>query len=257
VQLGGEARLEGEARLGDEARLGGDAWRGGETRVGFEAMLGGVVRSPLRQGPSQPSLSPVQLSTGSEAGLKNINSITTTANPGEQFISGNRGGRKSAGPTRTTGSTRQQDSSTLPCRQGLTLLTVPSLDCSSVWLLILMLLLFLTYLSLPYGISHSTTTPYLLASYISLLIESISPSRILLGRKGLVADSNSIIFQTKMIISWFLSKILVAALWHFVGLNFCQLSLLPLGNSWWDGHGRIVLRILLILLIGSFLSSKY
>ncbi len=99
------------------------------------------------QGPSQPSpsLSPVQLSTGSEAGLKSINSITTTANAGEQFISGNRGGRISAGPTRTTGSTRQQDSSTLPCWQGLTLLTIPSfkLDCSSVWLLILMLLLFL------------------------------------------------------------------------------------------------------------------
>ena len=47
-------------------------------------------------------------------------------------------------------------------------MTVPLLDCSSVWLLILMLLLFSTYLSLPYGISHSTTTPYLLASYIIL-----------------------------------------------------------------------------------------
>jgi hypothetical protein len=100
--------------------------------------------------------------------LKNINSIKTTANPGERFISGRRGGRKSAGPTRTTSSTRQQDSSTLPCRQGLTLLTIPSLDCSSVWLLILMMLLFLPYLSLPYGISHRITTPYLLASYISL-----------------------------------------------------------------------------------------
>ncbi len=77
-------------------------------------------------------------------------------------------GRKPAGPTRTTGLTRQQDSSTLPCRQGLTLLTIPSLDCSSVWLLILMLLLFLPFLSLPYRIFHSTTTPYLLASYISL-----------------------------------------------------------------------------------------
>ena len=169
------------------------------------------------QGPSQPSLSPVQLSTGPEAGLNKINSIKTPANPGERFISGRRGGRKSAGPTRTTGSTRQEDSSTLPCRQGLTLLTIPSLDCSSVWLLILMLLLFLLYLSLPYGIFHSTTTRYLLASYISLphattrnILAWSTPSRC------------SLQFSTQ---AYFL---------HIWGCEGCILS-----PAWVIGHGEV------------------
>jgi hypothetical protein len=53
-----------------------------------------------------------------------------------------------------------------------------------------------------------------------------------LGRKGLVADSSSIVFLKKIVISRFLFKKLVATLWHLVGLNFCRPSSLSLGNSW-------------------------
>jgi hypothetical protein len=53
------------------------------------------------------------------------------------------------------------------------LLTIPSLECSSVWILIMVLLLFLLYLSLPYGTSYSRTTHFLLACSFSLHYNTI------------------------------------------------------------------------------------
>jgi hypothetical protein len=189
----------------------------------------------LKAGPSQGQLSPSQVMPNNrpEAGLEKFNSINTIANTGETVISGRRKSRKSAGPTRKTGLTRKEGTSCSPCWRDTTLLTIPSLDCSSVWLLILMLLLFSLCFSLPYGISHSTTTRYLLASCFSLLHNNIRPSKNLLEREGLAVDLSSIIFRAKMITSWFVSKTLVA-LGLFAGCNLCLSSSFPLGDSSWD-----------------------
>ena len=214
----------------------------------------------LKAGPSQGQLSPSQVMPNNrpEAGLEKFNSINTIANTGETVISGRRKSRKSAGPTRKTGLTRKEGTSCSPCWRDTTLLTIPSLDCSSVWLLILMLLLFSLCFSLPYGISHSTTTRYLLASCFSLLHNNIRPSKNLLEREGLAVDLSSIIFRAKMITSWFVSKTLVA-LGLFAGFNLCQSSSFPLGDSSWDCQlpVQVVLLGLVILFSGLISPSNY
>jgi hypothetical protein len=116
--------------------------------------------------------------------------------------------------------------------------------------------LFTLCFSLPYGIPHSTTTRYLLASCFSLLHNNIRPSKNLLGRDGLAVDSSSIIFRVKMITSWFVSKTLVA-LGLFAGLNLCQSSSFPFGDSWWDCQLPVVLLGLIILFTGLIFSSNY
>jgi hypothetical protein len=122
-------------------------------------------------------LSVCQRERGSEAKSSDPLSTLITVAPGGSYSFCCSKCLVSAGPTRTTGlQVSRLSSEKSPWQQALS--TISWLDCSSVWMLKMVLLLFLLYLSWLYVISYSTTTHSLKTCSFSLHRNTISPSMI-------------------------------------------------------------------------------
>ena len=128
--------------------------------------------SPCQLSACQPELESVP-----EAKLSDFKSTLITAAQGGGSSSCCSTCPVSAGPTRNTGLQISRFSSrNPPWRQSL--LTISWLDCSSVWMLNMVLLLLLPYLLWLYGTSYSTTTHSLMTCSFCLHRITISPSLI-------------------------------------------------------------------------------